>query len=47
MVWSEEDAAAETQAAEAAETQAAEDVDGDWFKGMWLSNRDFLSYFEV
>ena len=29
MVWSEEDAAAETQAAEAAETQAAEDGDGE------------------
>ncbi|EOD37719.1 hypothetical protein EMIHUDRAFT_252003 [Emiliania huxleyi CCMP1516] len=25
----------------------AEDVDGDWFTGMWLSNRDFLSYFEA
>ena len=25
----------------------AEDVDGDWFKGMWLSNNDFLAYFEA
>ena len=25
----------------------AEDVDGDWFKGMWLSNGDFLRYFEA
>lgn len=25
----------------------AEDVDGDWFTGMWLSNRDFLAYFEA
>ena len=23
------------------------DVDGDWFKGMWLSNGDFLRYFEA
>jgi len=26
---------------------AKEDVDGDWFKGMWLSNGDFLRYFEA
>ena len=26
-------------------SQPAEDVDGDWFKGMWLSNGDFLRYF--
>jgi len=25
----------------------AEDVDGDWFTGMWLSNRDFLAYFDA
>jgi len=26
---------------------SAEDVDGDWFKGMWLSNGDFVRYFEA
>ena len=31
----------------AAAAAEAEDVDGDWFTGMWLSNRDFLSYFEA
>ena len=28
-----------------AASEPAEDVDGDWFKGMWLSNGDFLRYF--
>ena len=28
-----------------ASSEPAEDVDGDWFKGMWLSNGDFLRYF--
>ena len=31
----------------AAGDAAPEDVDGDWFKGMWLSNRDFLAYFDA
>ena len=31
----------------AAGCPAPEDVDGDWFKGMWLSNRDFLAYFDA
>ena len=34
-------------ASSAARPQPQEDVDDAWFKGMWLSNGDFLRYFEA
>jgi len=39
--------AEEGAAAAQSKADLEEDVDGDWFKNMWLSNRDFAAYFEA